>query len=564
MAKKATSDTTNSKPDGPQAEASEAKATSQIERLFEQGKLKESLDRFSSFLDCFEEIDFELARVKSRLSGLETDEKAQRIGPEALIMRNQISFDYQKTLADFRKNVLGQYFDLRGEADFLNSINDRDQVMHKILDLRLLAKHYQRDEAWGKVEGNSSIIYRLFNPGMRRHAIAMMIKMPHIDEHAKQEIEMLTDLRHRNVIKLLDSEIDRFPFFVITEFVYGDNLPNALRIVGPRSVSQTIDWLYQLTDALDYLRHKRILHTNVRPSKIYIDDEWQIMISPFDLIKITATRNQGNRISKSEYPGERTFNRYLDVCQYGSPELFRADGETLDLDAMCLSDLYSIGLIGYKILTGEDLFSGKKLYDIIENRKKLEFDEKALAAKLAVLPAHPISDIIRQLLQPDLEERKKAFPNLHALLRKLTPLTRSFNEDVSPVRQSYRRCLANNREFVRDFYQAFYRVQLPNGKTYGDFFSDTARRRQSSMLQMAIDLLLDLDQRSEHFVELVHPKNAKHGGFSPHDYERFLDTLIDTIRLNDQLHWNDGLEQGWREVREKAMKLIGDLHGGRG
>lgn len=555
MAKKATEE----------KEPLKAAETGNIERLFEQGRLVESLDQFSAFLRQLEDLELEIAGVKSRLSWLETEEKAQRIGTDAVTMRNQISFAYQQLLSDFRKNTLGRYFDLKGEADFLGSIYDRDQVMHKILDLRLLEKHYQRDTAWGKTEGNSSIIYRLFNPGMRRHAIAMVIKMPDIDQHAKEEIDMLVDLRHRNVIKLLDAEIDRFPFFVITEFVYGDNLPKALKIAGPRSIGQTIDWMYQLTDALDYLRHKRILHTNVRPSKIYIDDEWQIMISPFDLIKITASRNKSTRPSATEYPGERTFSRYLDVCQYGSPELYKRDGEPLELDDMCISDLYSIGLIGYKILTGEDLFSGNTLFEIIENRKKLESDKKEMAAQLAQLPEHAISDIIKKLLHPEPAARKKHFANLHELLRALTPLTRSFNEDVSPVRQSYRRCLANNREFVRDFYRAFHQQQSPDrDQPYRAFFSESAQKRQSAMLQMSIDLLLDLDRRSEHFVELVSPDNAKHQPFHPRDYEFFLDTLISTIRSNDQLHWNETLETAWAEVKKKAMRIIRKLHGGEG
>lgn len=565
MAKKATSETQNSKPDGPQAEAFEDKTTSRIERLFEQGKLKESLDMFSEFLDCMEQQSYNMARVKSRYSWYHDQEKSQLLEREDRIELNKIKIDYQKELIDFRKDILGKYFDLKGEADFLNSINERDEVMHKLLDLRLSPKHYQRDPGWGPVEGNSSIIYRLFNPDLRRHAIAMVIKMAHIDADLKREIEQLVDLRHRNIIKLFDSEIGRFPFFVITEFVYGDNLPNALRIAGPRPAPQAADWLYQLTDALDYLRHKRILHTNVRPSKIYVDDEWQIMISPFDLIKITASKSRGKNASGSGFPIEKTFNRYLDVCQYGSPELFRSDGDLLKIDDMCVSDLYSIGLIGYKILTAEDLFSGNTLYEIIENRNKLESDSRRMKARLAQLPDCQLSHVIELLLNPKPDERLRAFPSLHALLRALSPLTRDDHHDAGLARQSYRRALANNRELFRDFYAAFNKLTASEGRCYGDFFDETTIRRQYAMLQLAVDLIIDLDKNLVRFKELVGPQNPKHAQLKldPADYERFMNTLIGSIRESDRLHWNDSLEQAWCEVSDKAMKIIRELHGGK-
>lgn len=46
---------------------------------------------------------------------------------------------------------------------------------------------------------------------------------------------------------------------------------------GPRPPSQAVDWLFSLADALSYMRQKRRLHSNVRPSKIYIDEENQVL-----------------------------------------------------------------------------------------------------------------------------------------------------------------------------------------------------------------------------------------------------------------------------------------------
>jgi len=532
----------------------EKKPTRNIEALIKADELDAALESFDRFLERCEEERLRLAHLQARLSGLESQRKANAIGSEGIIERNKIRLDFQRELNDFRRDVLSAHFDIRGQAEFINRITDRDSVIHEILDLRLMAKRYQRDLDWGKQEGNSSIIYRLFNYDTERHAIALLIKMPQLDEQVKQEIGRLTDLRHRNVIKLLDHEITAFPFFVITEYVYGSNLPDSLEVVGPRPVAQAADWLYQLTDGLDYLRHKRILHTNVRPSKIYIDDEWQIMISPLDLIKLSPAKPR--RVPNKAYdptkdnPGERTFNRYRDVCQYGSPELLVRDGEGFDHRQMCISDLYSIGLVGYKMLTGNDLFEGKRVYDILKSRRQFVEDKKYRARKLAEMPESKLTNLLYQLLEEDPDERAKDFPDLNSLIRALHPLTRVERPPVSETRASYRRSLSNNREFFRDFYARF----LKDSPYIGDF-DDLKRKRQSAMLQMAVDVLLDLDKKKDYLVRLVQTGNTHHAKYKYADFEVFLTTLIAMIGENDP-RWNDTLAAEWERVRVQALKII--------
>ena len=541
------------------AQVLEKTATRNIEDLIKADELDAALDSFEAFLNLCEAERPLLAHMQARLSGLESQQQANAIGAEGLIERNKIRMGFQSEINKFRKEALSAYFNIKGQAEFLNSITDRDSVIHEILDLRLLPKRYQRDLEWGKQEGNSSIIYRLFNADTQRHAIALVIKMPQLDEQVKEEIGRLTDLRHRNVIKLLDHEINAFPFFVISEYVYGSNLPDSLEIVGPRPVAQAADWLYQLTDGLDYLRHKRVLHTNVRPSKIYIDDEWQIMISPFDLIKLSPNKPRRVTLSNADpskdNPGERTFNRYRDVCQYGSPELLERDGEGFDLRKMCVSDLYSIGLVGYKILTGKDLFEGKRVYDILKSRRQFVEDKKYHARKLAEMPESKLTALICQLIEEDPDERARHFPDLNALIRALHPLTRVERPPVSEARASYRRCLSNNREFFRDFYTRF----LKDSPHAADF-DDLKRKRQSAMLQMAVDVLLDLDQKKDYLLRMVGTDNPHHAKYGYADFELFINTLIGMIGENDP-RWNDAAAAEWEQIRTQSLKMIRALRG---
>jgi serine/threonine protein kinase len=538
-----------------------------IESLIKNGHLQEALSAMNTFFDLCDSQRVALISLNSQMSEWQRRSEANVLGPDAVFEQNKIRMNFQNMLFDFRKKVLTQYFDIRGYPEFFSNISHRDTVIEEILDLRLLPKRYIRDETWPKREGNSSIIYRLHNPDTKRHTIAMVIKVPELGEKVKRDIAHLTHLKHRNVIKLIDHETDAFPFFIISEYVYGENLADAIALVGPRPASQVSDWLYQLTDALDYLRHKRILHTNVRPSKIYVDDEWQVMISPLDLIKMGISNNNSMDSPGSatqENPAERTFFRYRDVCQYGSPELFARDGEGFDdtedaviLDKMCVSDLYSIGLVGYMLLTGEDLFEGKYLYEILENRRK--FQEKNSAykkAKLSKLPKDALSNIIRKLLIENPKDRKVAFADLHQLLLVLNPLTRkNYYTEEDTVRQSYRRCLARNREFIRDFYTDFLK-ETP----YKADFTEMVQKRQSVMLQMAIDLLIDVDNKAAYLKKIMSPENPannKHGKYQETDFRHFLDTLLKTVEKNDPKFPEVKLE--WQSVIEKTLLAIQNI-----
>lgn len=501
-----------------------------IEKLISEGKLAEAHRHYGEFLRLCEKEKLWLIQNESSFSNLRDLQMAGVVGYENQLERNRIAFSLLSQLDDFRQNVLSQYFDISNREEYFKNISSRDAVITEILDLRLKPKRYKLERPYLK-EGNSSIIFRLQNADTDRHAIAMVFKVPELTQQNQEEIKRLTDLRHRNVIKLLDYEITHFPYFVITEYVYGENLPTALESVGPRPTAQAADWLYQLTDALDYLRNKRIWHTNVRPSKIYIDDEWQIMISPFDLLKVGT--------------GENTLTRYRDVCQYGSPELLNREEEAFSIEQTVVSDQYSLGLVGYKLLTGKDLFEGQWPHEILESRRKFVTDSKYRKKKLAELPKNKLTGIIVRLLN---EDQKLRFGDLHEVLRALHPLTRREYTEASPARSSYRRCLSCNKEFIRDFYNNFHQKSAHTA----DQFPRT--KRQSAMLQMAVDVILDIDEKRDWFVKLLH--QPRHRAYTVADFEVFLDTLIETVQQNDARNWNEGLASEWQILRDKAMALV--------
>ena len=501
-----------------------------IEQLVRDNKLEEALAALSDFFKSCNDYKDDLILSQRRLANIQKAFQQATVGYEADLERNRIALGFLSLLDEFRRDTLRKYFDIADKEAFFEGMTSRDAVIHEILDTRLRPKRYIRETQL--LEGNSSIIYRLLNADTGRHAIAMVLKAPELHHDIFDEVDRLTEIRHRNIIKLLDHELTKFPFFVVTEYIYGENLQNSIDIVGPRPEAQAIDWLYQLTDALDYLRHKRILHTNIRPSKIYIDDEWQVMISPFDLNKAGT--------------GELTYRRYRDMCQYGAPELLARDGAGLEQKEMIIADQYSLGLIAYKVLTGKDLFDGIMVHDILESRNKFVRQKQFREEKLSVLPQNDAGQIIRQLLEEDPAAR---FPSLHKVLRALHPLTRHDQPDLSVARRSYRRCLASNKTFIRDFYKDLYK-NLPEVEQH---FNALGKKRQSAMLQMAVDILLDAEEKKELLLKLVN--NKVHAQFNVGQFEVFMDTLLASVEQNDPIFTHDVLLE-WQAVKAKTLSII--------
>jgi serine/threonine protein kinase len=498
-----------------------------IETLVSEAKLTEAQARFNTFLEFCEDKKNDLLQSQSRISFLQDKANAGTLTREDDIERNKITLSFINDISTFRR-TLSSYFNVGDSREFFNNIKNRDDVVQTALEPKVTDRQYLIDRQLK--DGNSSIVFKLKKAHTGQDAIALVLKMPELTPETQAEYIKIMGLRHRNIIKLLDHELTTFPFFLITEFVHGESLAKAIAKTGARPLAQMLDWLYQLTDALDYMRHKGVLHTNVRPSKVFVDEELNVMISPFGFNKKNLD--------------DRTFFKYQDVCLYGSPELVLADGEPLTLSEMCISDQYSLGLMGYKILTGKDLFEGDSIVEILKNREKFSTSKQHRAAKLATFPSGTLRAIFTRLLT---EEPQKRFANLHEVMKSLHPHTRKTHHDApSDLRASYRRCLAKNRSLITDFYALVFE-KLPEIKA--DFQNP---QRQLAMLQMSVDILIDIDDKQDLLIALM--SNERHKSYGIEKFDVFVDTLLTIIEDNDP-KW-ETVAADWQMLRAKTLATI--------
>ena len=506
-----------------------------IETVIGQDGLEAAFERFSLLVQSFDNMELNIRQLQGQMTNLKYEDNAGTLGfDDKNLELNRIRHAFLSELELF-KTTLPQYLNTSQPELLLRGVSDQIQIVLEVMGQRLRG-YYDIEKSLG--DGNSALIFLLKDVFTQRRVVTKVLKVPVLSEAIKNEIRAVSQLKHRNIIKLLGESLDRFPFYIICEYVNGPTLPIVLEKTGPRPASQAVDWLFQLADALSYLRQKKILHSNIRPSKIYIDEEQHMMISPFDIIKAGMS--------------ERTLGKFREDCQYLSPEYLRGDGEPLSFQSMRYSDQFSIGLVAYKLLTGLDLFTGDSVMDIIACRERFFKDKRHRQQVLSVIEDAELKEMIEKMLEEKPENR---FDELHDVLTRFRQLSMKKDDEANVLRNSYRRCLAVNKEFINEFYTLFLQ-DMPQT----DLAHFTNRERQHTMLQMAMDVLIDLDKKEALFRQILHSGN--HQRFDAAAYERFMDVFIGLAKKTDRKSWNEATELAWLGMRDKALVVVRAVLGG--
>lgn len=209
---------------------------------------------------------------------------------------------------------------------------------------RLLGRGGMGAVYWGREKAlERDVAIKVLPPGATEMS-------PDSRERFRREARTAAQLTHSNIVPLYTfGETDGLAFFVMG-FVRGESLASRMKREGRLPFTDVIRILGQLADALDYAHRKGIVHRDVKPDNVMLDDEsGRPMLTDFG-------------IAKGEAGGEALTRTGMIVGTpaYMSPE--QASGER-HIDGR--SDLYALGVLGYEMLAGRAPFEGGSVQELL-------------------------------------------------------------------------------------------------------------------------------------------------------------------------------------------------------
>lgn len=168
----------------------------------------------------------------------------------------------------------------------------------------------------------------------------------------KQELQLASRISHPNILRIHDLGECRGLKFISMQYVEGGDLYQILKKDGALPLSRAVPIMEQLCEALQAAQSEHVVHRDLKPQNILVGAGDHIFISDFGLAKSIET----------SLVGMTRTGAILGTPKYMSPE--QVEGKPVDQR----SDIYSLGLIFYEILTGALPFSGDSTYQLMYQR----------------------------------------------------------------------------------------------------------------------------------------------------------------------------------------------------
>ncbi|MFO0710780.1 MAG: serine/threonine-protein kinase [Sandaracinus sp.] len=216
--------------------------------------------------------------------------------------------------------------------------------------------------------GGMGAVYKAEQPEMRRFVAVKILhprylSRPDLVSRFRREARAMSHLSHPNTARVfLYGQLDDGACYFVMEYLAGKNLAQTVRAEGPMEVGRAVDIMVQVCGALEEAHKQGIVHRDLKPENIFLTTQGGISDYPkvldFGLAKVTEREMR---------PGSLILTQ--EGMVFGTPEFMspeQARGEKLD----GRSDIYSLGVIMYELLTGKLPFDANQPMEFIQKHIK--------------------------------------------------------------------------------------------------------------------------------------------------------------------------------------------------
>ena len=212
----------------------------------------------------------------------------------------------------------------------------------------------------------------------------------------KREALSVSNLSHPNIVEVYDVGEEDGNYYIVMEYIDGKTLKQQLQKRGSLTLTEVIDIMSQLTDGLSHAHDAYIIHRDIKPQNIMIQDNGLIKITDFGI----ATATNGTQLTQT--------NSVMGSVHYLPPEQANGKGSTIK------SDIYSLGILMYELLAGSVPFKGDTAVEIALKHMKEKIP--SIRKQNPTIP-QSVENIILKATAKNPKNRYETVKDMHADLK---------------------------------------------------------------------------------------------------------------------------------------------------
>lgn len=218
-------------------------------------------------------------------------------------------------------------------------------------------------------------------------------------QRLKREAQAVSRLHHPNIVPVFEIVDDGKEIALVSRLVEGIDLRAIAKREPGYRLEQAVEWIRQIAEALHYAHENGVIHRDVKPSNVLIDNRGKAMLIDFGL---ASTSQSSSEITST--------GDLIGTPAFMSPELAQGNLKTLD----GRTDVYSTGATFYYLLTGRPPFEGS----VSEVIKKVIDEQPTDLQSRLISKHHPLVNVVTKCLQKSPDDRYNSARELADDLRR--------------------------------------------------------------------------------------------------------------------------------------------------
>lgn len=201
--------------------------------------------------------------------------------------------------------------------------------------------------------GGMAVVYKAVDEMLERTVAVKILKEDYASDkdfrdRFKQEAKAAANLSHPNIVTVHDFGLDEEQVFIVIEYIDGKDLKTLIREKGHFDIKDTVGLMAQACAGLGYAHRAGLVHCDIKPHNMLVSNDFRLKVTDFGIARALSTI----------HPEEKS------EIVWGSPHYFSPEQAAGDAPSPA-SDVYSLGVILYEMLTGILPFESSDTSDLV-------------------------------------------------------------------------------------------------------------------------------------------------------------------------------------------------------